>query len=95
MKDKAGGHVSDLPAQERGARSTRDVGNAPGKAGTKRAESRSGGRGGNGGNSASSSSSRTDKGSSRALPSPIQALKAAVKKTAGKASRKQGKKPRR
>ncbi len=40
----------------------------------------------------------TDKGSSRSLPSPIQALKAAVKKVAAKISkpgRKQGKKPQR
>ena len=46
-----------------------------------------------------SSSSRTERGSGGLLPSPIQALKASVKKAAGKTSasagRKQGKKPRR
>ena len=91
MKEKTGGHTGELPAQERGV--SRD-GKGNRRAG---AASRSG-RG-----SGSSSSSRTERGSGGLLPSPIQALKAAVKKAAGKtggngsskAGRKQGKKPRR
>ncbi len=87
MKDKTGGHTGELPAQERGV--ARD-GKGNRRAG---APSRSG-RG-----SGSSSSSRTERGSGGLLPSPIQALKASVKKAAGKtaakAGRKQGKKPRR
>ena len=94
MKDKTGGHEGDLPAPERGV--SRD-----GK-GNRRAGASS--RSGLG--LASSSSSRTERGSGL-LPSPIQALKAAVKKATGKAAgraggktavkpgRKQGKKPRR
>ena len=88
MKDKTGGHTNELPAQERGVsrdgKGNRRTGAAPNRAG----------RG-----SDSSSSSRTERGSGGLLPSPIQALKAAVKKAAGKttakAGRKQGKKPRR
>ena len=91
MKEKTVGHTGELPAQERGV--SRD-GKGNRRAG---AASRSG-RG-----SGSSSSSRTERGSGGLLPSPIQALKAAVKKAAGKtggngsskAGRKQGKKPRR
>ena len=94
MKDKTGGHEGELPAPERGV--SRD-----GK-GNRRAGASS--RSGLG--LASSSSSRTERGSGL-LPSPIQALKAAVKKATGKAAgraggktavkpgRKQGKKPRR
>ena len=88
MKDKTGGHTNELPVQERGVprdgKGNRRTGAAPNRAG----------RG-----SDSSSSSRTERGSGGLLPSPIQALKAAVKKAAGKttakAGRKQGKKPRR
>ena len=88
MKDKTGGHTNELPVQERGVsrdgKGNRRTGVAPNRAG----------RG-----SDSSSSSRTERGSGGLLPSPIQALKAAVKKAAGKttakAGRKQGKKPRR
>jgi ribonuclease R len=88
MKDKTGGHTGELPAQERGV--NRD------SKGNRRAGSPSNrpNRG-----SGSSSSSRTERGSGGLLPSPIQALKASVKKAAGKTSakagRKQGKKPRR
>ena len=88
MKDKTGGYSSELPAQERGVsrdgKGNRRTGAAPHRAG----------RG-----SDSSSSSRTERGSGGLLPSPIQALKASVKKAAGKTAakvgRKQGKKPRR
>ncbi len=91
MKDKTGGHAAELPARERGA--SRGAAGTQGKGGAKNAEPRSGGRSGG----ASGSSSRADKGAGagRAHPSPIQALKAAVKKSAGKARSKQGKKPRR
>ncbi len=86
MKDKTGGHASELPPQERGVsrdnKGNRRAGAAPSRAA----------RG-------SSSSSRSERGSGGLLPSPIQALKASVKKAAGKTSaktgRKQGKKPRR
>ena len=87
MKDKTGGHMSELPAQERG-----EMRMSPGNG--RRADSRAG-------SAANGSSSRTPKGSGRSLPSPIQALKAAVKKSsaksakAAKTSRSQGKKPRR
>ena len=88
MKDKTGGHMAELPAQE--SRASRGAGEVRGKG----VAGRSGARTATG----SSSSSHSDKGSSRSLPSPIQALKAAVKKSAADASksgRKQGKKPRR
>ena len=94
MKDKTGGHMGELPAQERGV--SRD-----GK-GNRRAGATSRSSRGSGG-SGLSSSSRTERGSGGLLPSPIHALKASVKKAAGKtgnsgsakAARKQGKKPRR
>ena len=87
MKDKTGGHTIELPVQERGVsrdgKGNRRTGVEPNRAG----------RG------SDSSSSRTERGSGGLLPSPIQALKASVKKAAGKtaanAARKQGKKPRR
>jgi len=92
MKDKTGGHATELPAHERGA--TRHAGEArTGKAGKKttgkHTEAHSSSRGGSSGRSAGSASSE------RTAKSPIQALKAAVKKAAGNAGRKQGKKPRR
>ncbi|WP_431095997.1 ribonuclease R [Polaromonas aquatica] len=92
MKDKTGGHAAELPAQERGA--TRHAaeprtGKAGSKSAGKRSESRSSGRGG------SAAASRSAGSSERAPKSPIQALKAAVKKAAGSPGRKQGKKPRR
>ena len=88
MKDKTGGHINELPGQERGV--ARDnKGNRRAGAPANRPNRGSG----------SSSSSRTERGSGGLLPSPIQALKASVKKAAGKTSakagRKQGKKPRR
>ena len=89
MKDKAGGRAADLPEQERGA--TRSAGEPRSdkraeKRGDKRADKRSGQGAGGRGSSA---------GGSRTAVSPIQALKAAVKKSAGSASRKSSKKPRR
>jgi ribonuclease R len=90
MKDKTGGHTGELPAQERGV--SRDgKGNRRGGAAANRPSRGSGASG-------LASSSRTERGSGGLLPSPIQALKAAAKKAAGKTSkagRKQGKKPRR
>ena len=90
MKDKTGGHTGELPAQERGV--ARD-----GKGNRRTGATSRSGRGSGG--SGLSSSSRTERGSGGLLPSPIQALKASVKKAAGKtaakAGRKQGKKPRR
>ncbi|SFU51402.1 RNAse R [Polaromonas sp. YR568] len=91
MKDKTGGHATELPAKERGA--TRHTEEArTGKTGKKTAgkhtESRSSSRSSGSGRSSSA-------GSERAPKSPIQALKAAVKKAAGNPGRKQGKKPRR
>ena len=93
MKDKTGGHLTELPDQERGAggAATRSAGKRADPSGDSRGSPRLARAG-------SSSSSHTDKGSSRSLPSPIQALKAAVKKAAAKTSkpgRKQGKKPHR
>ncbi|MCY7369329.1 MAG: RNB domain-containing ribonuclease, partial [Polaromonas sp.] len=83
MKDKAGGRASDLSDQERApqraAGEQRERGSSRGD---KRTEQRSGGRGG------AASAGRAQK-------SPIQALKAAVKKSAGSAGRKPSKKPRR
>jgi ribonuclease R len=92
MKDKTGGHATELPAQERGA--ARHAGEPrTGKAGKKpvgkHAETRSSSR------SSGSGRSTGGAGSERTPKSPIQALKAAVKKAAGSAGRKQGKKPRR
>ncbi len=89
MKDKTGGRATDLPEQERGA--GRRAGEPRGdkrveKRGDPRGDKRSGqGDGGRGGSS----------GGSRAAVSPIQALKAAVKKSAGGPGRKSSKKPRR
>jgi ribonuclease R len=92
MKDKTGGHATELPAKERGA--ARHAGEArTGKAGKKTAgnhtETHAGSR------SSSSGRSSTTSSSERSPKSPIQALKAAVKKAAGNPGRKQGKKPRR
>jgi len=90
MKDKTGGHTAELPAQERGA-TRHAAGTRAGKAGKKTAGKRAEPRASRGGGSARSSGA----GSERSAKSPIQALKAAVKKAAGNAGRKQGKKPRR
>ncbi|WP_411883023.1 ribonuclease R [Polaromonas sp. YR568] len=90
MKDKTGGHAAELPAQERGA--ARHPGDARnGKAGKKTAGKRTETRAG----SRDSGSASRSAGSERTPKSPIQALKAAVKKAAGNPGRKQGKKPRR
>ncbi len=93
MKDKTGGHAAELPAKERG--DARHAGDArTGKAGKKTAgkhtEARSSSRG-----ASSSGRSSGSASSERSPKSPIQALKAAVKKAAGNPGRKQGKKPRR
>ncbi|MEO8021446.1 ribonuclease R [Polaromonas sp.] len=80
MKDKAGGRSADLPDQERSpARKT----------GEPRGDERSGRRAGKG------AEQRSSARSGGAIKSPIQALKAAVKKSAAGAGRKQSKKPRR
>jgi ribonuclease R len=93
MKDKTGGHSGELPAQERGTSSRKAGGQRAGKGAGKRSEARSGGRGT--GSGTARRDAVTDRGADRTPESPIQALKAAVKKSAGSASRKQGKKPRR
>ncbi len=94
MKDKTGGHATELPAQERGV--VRD-GKGNRRAGVGASRPAPGSRAS--GASGAASSSRTERGSGGLLPSPVQALKAAGKKAAGKtaakAGRKQGKKPRR
>ena len=93
MKDKTGGHLSELPGPERGAGS--GASRSAGKRADPRGDSRGSPRPARAG---SSSSSRTDMGSGRSLPSPIQAVKAGAKKAAAKTvkpGRKQGKKPRR
>ncbi|MBA3592316.1 MAG: ribonuclease R [Polaromonas sp.] len=85
MKDKTGGRAGDLPEQERGSA------RGAGERGDKRAEKRGDKRSGQGASGRGSSA-----GGSRTAASPIQSLKAAVKKSAGSASRKSGsKKPRR
>ena len=90
MKDKTGGHPAELPAQERSAEGKRS-----GKAAGKSAGKRSSGAA-SGGRSAGTASRRSaSKNADAKPPSPIEALKAAVKKSASNPSRKQGKKPRR
>ena len=84
MKDKAGGSAADFTPQERG-------GNEGGKSAGKRSDARSG-KHKSGAETHHSVSNRT---ADRAVRSPIEALKAAVKKSAGNPGRKQGKKPRR
>ncbi|NMM09260.1 MAG: ribonuclease R [Polaromonas sp.] len=83
MKDKSGGHAATLPEQERGAPrhgGAKGAGKVSGKSAGKRSELHSGSR--------STGTDRTSK-------PPIQALKAAVKKSASNPGRKLGKKPRR
>jgi ribonuclease R len=92
MKDKTGGHATELPAKERGAARHAEearTGKAGKKTAGKHTEARSGSRSSSGGRSSGATSSE------RTPKSPIQALKAAVKKAAGNPGRKQGKKPRR
>ena len=87
MKDKTGGYTGELPAQERsltpGSKGSRRAGAVPNRTGQ----------------GSGSLSARQARGSGGLLMSPVQALKAAVKKAAGKpsvkAGRKQGNKPRR
>ncbi len=83
MKDKTAGHLAELPAQERAVPRR-----AGGRGGSKGAEKHSEPRSG-------VSHAEADRTARRAPKSPIQALKAAVKKSASNAGRKQGKKPRR
>ncbi len=90
MKDKTGGYTAELPVQERGAERKRDAKTA-GKSAAKRAEPASGGRRAN----ATSRRSLTGTSDDGKPASPIEALKAAVKKSATNPGRKQGKKPRR
>ena len=94
MKDKTGGHAGELPAQER---ATARDGKGNRRAGASASRPARGSR--SSGASGASSSSRTERGSGGLLPSPVQALKASIKKAPGKtalkAGRKQGNKPRR
>ena len=110
MKDKTGGFSAELPAQERGAAnkaSDRRAGKASskGKSAAKRSEPQASSRGA-GLISRGSPADRmglvveaiggsTGRDESRTSKSPIQALKAPVKKAASNSNRKQGKKPRR
>ncbi|WP_255249930.1 ribonuclease R [Polaromonas sp. AET17H-212] len=82
MKDKAGGRSADLPEQERAL---------PRKA----SEQRGGKRAGKGAEPRTGAREGSAAAGSRTAKSPIQALKAAVKKSASSAGRKQSKKPRR
>jgi ribonuclease R len=88
MKDKAGG--AELPAQERGAERKRGA-KTPNKAVAKRSEPGSGGRGAG----TASRRSSTGRSADAQSASPIEALKAAVKKSVSNPGRKQSKKPRR
>ncbi len=85
MKDKAGGSASDFAPQERGGKE------GSSKSAGKRSDARSGKHKSSGENHHSANSRTAD----RAVRSPIDALKAAVKKPAGNPGRKPGKKPRR
>ena len=86
MKDKSGGHSAD-------AQTDRGPSRKSGKASAKRtAEPRSAGRLAD---ARSEPEARSSGHSERSAKSPIQALKAAVKKAATNPGRKQGKKPRR
>ncbi len=84
MKDKTGGHESELPAQERGARRPAD-GKVGGKDAGIRSEARSGVRG--------AASRARGAGADRAPKSPVHSLKAAAKKADGNAGRKQARSP--
>ena len=86
MKDKAGASTAELPSRERG-----DGPRRSGKSAGKRSEASSGGLG------ATSKSRQVppDRNGDRAVQSPTQARKTAVKKGAGNSGVKQGKKPRR
>lgn len=108
MKDKTGGHTAELPGQERGAsRRSKGVregkGIGKGKSSSKttihRAEVNTSNQNLNTDNLTSVTDSNFGKTTAharaRVAKSPIQALKAAVKKSAASASRKQAKKPRR
>ena len=95
MKDKTGGHTTELPFQERASPRS----DAP-RGKSRRSEGRSSAAPGG---AAGKSSSRSDRGEGRAsvpFVSPVQGLKAAGKKSAAKVAgaksgRKPGKKPRR
>ncbi|MCX7255511.1 MAG: ribonuclease R [Polaromonas sp.] len=87
MKDKAGG--AELPAQERGAERKRGASRSAGKPAAKRSSAGAGGR------AAGDSRCGAGSGFEAKSASPIDALKAAVKKSVSNPGRKQGKKPRR
>ena len=108
MKDKTGGHTAELPGQERGAsrrskgaRESKGIskGKSSSKAVVHRVEVNTSDQNLNTDNLAlvtdSNSGKTTARARGRVAKSPIQALKAAVKKSAANASRKQAKKPRR
>ena len=98
MKDKSGGYAPESTGPARGAPrhaagkvDGKGSGQGGGKGTAKRSESRSTGRS----TDSAIRSPTGDRSSERSPKSPIQALKAAVKKSAANPGRKQGKKPRR
>ena len=99
MKDKAGGNATELPDDERGAgrRSSAGKRAARGSTGSSgpAAGQRSEGRSTVGGAGSDTGMASRNPPADRSVRSPIQSLKAAVKKAAGNPGRKQGKKPRR
>jgi len=98
MKDKTGGHAAELPAQERGATrhaGGKGAGKGSGESAGKRSESQSSGRSAGSASRSAATDRTADKTANRTPKSPIQALKAAVKKSASNPSRKHGKKPHR
>lgn len=92
MKDKTGGHEAQLPAQERAAQ-RRSGGSRAGKGGGKSAEARSEPPS-DGEIGSARPRTRADKTAHGTSRSPIQSLKAAVKKASGNPGRKQSKRPR-
>ena len=102
MKDKAGGNPTELADEDRGAGRRGGAGKREARASTgsaggglptarKRPEGRATGSGADG----SAGAMGRNPPAERSARSPIQSLKAAVKKAAGNPGRKQGKKPRR
>jgi ribonuclease R len=102
MKDKAGGNPAELADDERGAGRRGGAGKRAAKGGAGSAASglptarkRSEGHATGSGAGGSTGSAGRSPPAERSARSPIQSLKAAVKKAAGNPGRKQGKKPRR
>jgi ribonuclease R len=102
MKDKAGGNPAELADDERGAGRRGGAGKRAAKGGAgsiasslPTARKRSEGHAAGGGAGGSTGSAGRSPPAERSARSPIQSLKAAVKKAAGNPGRKQGKKPRR